>query len=117
MVAAVWPHRDAFVTPMAAVAGAVADDVLAALVAGRDLNRVYINGFKTLATGMCRYGVMLRDDGIIFDDGTVARMDEAIQSSLQLMSGGGPAPARRRPGSRTRRPRRRRTTPAPGWAI
>ena len=38
------------------------------------LNRVYINGFKTLAIGMCRYGVMLRDDGRIFDDGTVARM-------------------------------------------
>ena len=38
------------------------------------LNRIYINGFKTLAVGMCRYGVMLRDDGMIFDDGTVARM-------------------------------------------
>ncbi len=38
------------------------------------LNRVYINGFKSLAEGMCRYGVMLRDDGMIFDDGTVARM-------------------------------------------
>ena len=40
------------------------------------LNRIYINGFKTLAVGMCRYGVMLRDDGMIFDDGTVARMAE-----------------------------------------
>ncbi|MDP6691875.1 MAG: 2Fe-2S iron-sulfur cluster-binding protein [Alphaproteobacteria bacterium] len=38
------------------------------------LNRVYINGFKSLAVGTCRYGVMLRDDGMIFDDGTVARM-------------------------------------------
>ncbi len=40
------------------------------------LNRVYINGFKTLALGMCRYGVMLRDDGRVFDDGTVARMGD-----------------------------------------
>ncbi len=49
MVAAVWPHRDAFVTPMAAVAGAVADDLLAALVAGRDLSRVYINNGGDIA--------------------------------------------------------------------
>jgi sarcosine oxidase subunit alpha len=40
------------------------------------LNHIYINGFKTLAIGMCRYGVMLRDDGMILDDGTVARMTE-----------------------------------------
>ena len=43
MAAAVWPHRAVFVTPMAAVAGAVADEVLAALVAGRDLARAYVN--------------------------------------------------------------------------
>ena len=43
MAAAVWPHRDVFVTPMAAVAGAVADEVLAALTAGRDLSRAYVN--------------------------------------------------------------------------
>jgi len=43
MVAAVWPHRAVYVTPMAAVAGAVADEVLAALVAGRDLARAYVN--------------------------------------------------------------------------
>ena len=43
MAAAVWPHRAVFVTPMAAVAGAVADEVLAAVVAGRDLARAYVN--------------------------------------------------------------------------
>ena len=36
---------------------------------GRDvaefLNRVYINRWDTLAVGRCRYGVMLRDDGIV----------------------------------------------------
>ena len=37
MAAAVWPHRETFVTPMAAVAGAVADEVLAAMLAGRPL--------------------------------------------------------------------------------
>jgi ApbE superfamily uncharacterized protein (UPF0280 family) len=43
MVNAVWPHRRTFVTPMAAVAGAVADHLLAAAVAGRELSRAYAN--------------------------------------------------------------------------
>jgi ApbE superfamily uncharacterized protein (UPF0280 family) len=43
MVAAVWPHRAQFVTPMAAVAGAVADEVLAALLTGRRLRKAYVN--------------------------------------------------------------------------
>ena len=49
MAAAGWPHRDDFVTPMAAVAGAVADEVLAALTEGRDLTRVYINNGGDIA--------------------------------------------------------------------
>lgn len=43
MVAAALPFADRFVTPMAAVAGAVADEVLAAMIAGRDLERAYVN--------------------------------------------------------------------------
>ena len=39
MVDAVWPYRDVFVTPMAAVAGAVAEHVLAAMVRRRKLRR------------------------------------------------------------------------------
>ena len=49
MVAAVTPHRDVFVTPMAAVAGSVADEVMDALVAGRDLNKAYINNSGDIA--------------------------------------------------------------------
>ena len=37
------PHAAVFVTPMAAVAGAVADAVLAAMVKGRRLDRAYVN--------------------------------------------------------------------------
>ncbi len=44
--------------------------------AGKFLNRVYSNGFKTLAVGKARYGVMLRDDGMLLDDGTTWRLDE-----------------------------------------
>ncbi len=40
------------------------------------LNRVYSNMFSTLAVGKARYGLMLRDDGILFDDGTSWRLSE-----------------------------------------
>ncbi|MDR3514952.1 MAG: sarcosine oxidase subunit alpha family protein [Azospirillaceae bacterium] len=38
------------------------------------LDRIYINGWKTLAVGRVRYGVMLREDGFVQDDGTTARL-------------------------------------------
>lgn len=41
---------------------------------GSFLDRVYINGFSTLAVGKVRYGAMLREDGIVMDDGTTARL-------------------------------------------
>ncbi|MEN0087575.1 MAG: sarcosine oxidase subunit alpha family protein [Pseudomonadota bacterium] len=40
------------------------------------LNRIYANGFAKLPVGKCRYGLMLREDGIVMDDGTAARMAE-----------------------------------------
>jgi hypothetical protein len=49
MAAAVWPHRAVFITPMAAVAGSVADEMLAALVAGRDLAKAYVNNGGDIA--------------------------------------------------------------------
>ena len=49
MLAACWPHRARFVTPMAAVAGAVADEVLAAMAAGRTLERAYVNNGGDIA--------------------------------------------------------------------
>ncbi len=44
--------------------------------AGAFLDKVYANTFSTLPVGKCRYGLMLREDGIVFDDGTTARMGE-----------------------------------------
>jgi sarcosine oxidase subunit alpha len=44
--------------------------------AGAFLDRVYINMFSTLAVGKVRYGVMLREDGIVMDDGTAARLSD-----------------------------------------
>lgn len=49
MLAACWPHRARFVTPMAAVAGSVADEVLAAMTAGRRLTRAYVNNGGDIA--------------------------------------------------------------------
>jgi len=49
MHAACAPFADRFVTPMAAVAGAVADAVLAALCAGRRLARAFVNNGGDIA--------------------------------------------------------------------
>ena len=40
------------------------------------LNRVYTNAFLKLPVGKARYGVMLREDGMVFDDGTTTRLAE-----------------------------------------
>ena len=49
-------------------------------VAGPDavklLNLIYTNSWDKLAVGRCRYGIMLREDGFIYDDGVVARLSE-----------------------------------------
>lgn len=49
-------------------------------IQGRDaaefLNRVYTNAWLKLPVGKVRYGLMLREDGIAYDDGTTARLGE-----------------------------------------
>ena len=40
------------------------------------LNRVYTNAWLKLPVGKARYGVMLREDGIVMDDGTTTRVSE-----------------------------------------
>lgn len=49
MAVAVAPHRPAFVTPMAAVAGAVAEEVLAAMTGAGPLVRAYVNNGGDIA--------------------------------------------------------------------
>jgi len=47
-------------------------------VRGRDaaqfLDFIYANTFSSLAVGRARYGIMLREDGMLFDDGTTSRL-------------------------------------------
>ena len=49
-------------------------------IQGRDattfVNLVYANGFAKLPVGKTRYGLMLREDGFVMDDGTTARLGE-----------------------------------------
>ena len=49
-------------------------------VAGPDaiefMNRMYVNNWSSLAVGRCRYGILLRDDGFVYDDGVVARLSD-----------------------------------------
>ncbi len=44
--------------------------------AGVFLDKLYCNTFSTLAVGRARYGLMLREDGIVMDDGTTSRLAE-----------------------------------------
>ncbi len=40
------------------------------------LNRLYINNWLKLPIGKARYGAMLREDGMVYDDGTTSRLGE-----------------------------------------
>lgn len=68
MLQAVRPHAGVFVTPMAAVAGAVADEMLAAMMKGRGLSRAYVNNGGDIA-------LHLRP-GASYTAGLVARPDQ-----------------------------------------
>jgi len=47
-------------------------------VVGKDaatfMNRMYVNAWSNLGVGKSKYGVLLRDDGFVYDDGVVARL-------------------------------------------
>jgi sarcosine oxidase subunit alpha len=49
-------------------------------IQGRDaaefLNRVYTNAWLKLGIGRCRYGLMLKEDGMVMDDGVTTRLGE-----------------------------------------
>lgn len=44
--------------------------------AGEFLGQIYTNGFKKLAIGKGRYGLMCKPDGMVFDDGVTLRVAE-----------------------------------------
>ncbi len=40
------------------------------------LERTYVNRWRNLPVGRCRYGLLLREDGFLFDDGVAGRLAE-----------------------------------------
>jgi heterotetrameric sarcosine oxidase alpha subunit len=54
------------------------------------LNRLYCNPVLKLPVGKARYGLMLREDGMVYDDGTVSRLGEAhfLVTTTTAMAGG-----------------------------
>ncbi|MDE2218998.1 MAG: sarcosine oxidase subunit alpha, partial [Gammaproteobacteria bacterium] len=62
-------------------------------VAGPDavefMNRMYVNSWNSLQVGRCRYGILLRDDGFVYDDGVVARI-AADRLHVTTTTGGAP---------------------------
>jgi ApbE superfamily uncharacterized protein (UPF0280 family) len=70
MVAAVTPYVSRiFITPMAAVAGAVAEEILAAMIANANLSKAYVNDGGDIALHL--------SDGETFVIGMVERPDRA----------------------------------------
>ncbi|KTR05408.1 sarcosine oxidase subunit alpha [Aureimonas ureilytica] len=53
------------------------------------VDRLYTNPFKKLAVGSLRYGVMLREDGFVMDDGVIARIAED-RFHITTTTGGAP---------------------------
>ena len=53
------------------------------------MNRLYVNNWSNLAVGRTRYGIMLREDGFVYDDGVVARL-AADRFHVTTTTGGAP---------------------------
>jgi ApbE superfamily uncharacterized protein (UPF0280 family) len=78
MAAAVWPYRDVFITPMAAVAGSVADEILEAMMHGRELDKAYVNNGGDIAIHLT--------PGHTLRAGIVADVDMPALSGFALLS-------------------------------
>ena len=91
MADAVWPYRDAFVTPMAAVAGSVADEMLAALVRGRDLDKAYVNNGGDIAIHLApgrslRAAIVANVDAPSLDGGVDLRAEQPVRAGDQRLA-------------------------------
>lgn len=85
MVAACRPFADVFVTPMAAVAGAVADELLAVLRAAAPLAKAYVNDGGDIAVHLGDGESLAVGVAADFSGGPVP----AVSGSLRLSAGGG----------------------------
>jgi uncharacterized protein len=75
MIAACWPYRNAFITPMAAVAGSVADEIYAVMLAiAPDLRTLFVNNGGDVAVHVA--------DGQVLRIGVVADLEAAIPEGV-----------------------------------
>jgi uncharacterized protein len=74
MLEACRPHAEEFITPMAAVAGAVADEILMAMLEGRTLDKAYVNNGGDVALHL--------SVGTALDVGLVAELDHPSLSGV-----------------------------------
>ncbi|MBV9114599.1 MAG: UPF0280 family protein, partial [Hyphomicrobiales bacterium] len=79
MVEAAWPYRDVFVTPMVAVAGAVAEVVLRAMIEAAPLRRAFVNNGGDIALHLV--------PGAHFDIGVVRSLKETGESGAERPEG------------------------------
>ena len=83
MVAAVIPYAtECFITPMAAVAGAVAEEILSTMVGAAQLSRAYVNDGGDIALHLC--------EGEKFVIGMIERPDRASLFGMLTLTGDGP---------------------------
>jgi len=77
MVAACLPYRGVFITPMAAVAGAVADEILAAMMdGGRGITKAYVNNGGDIALAL--------GPGEAFRIGVITDVDRATRHGHRI---------------------------------
>lgn len=79
MQAACLVHRPAFLTPMAAVAGAVADEILAAMTAAAPLRRVFVNNGGDIALHLAPGETLAIGVAADFSRGPVPALNGAIR--------------------------------------
>jgi ApbE superfamily uncharacterized protein (UPF0280 family) len=83
MVAAVMPYAtECFITPMAAVAGAVAEEILSTMVGAAELSRAYVNDGGDIALHL--------GEGEKFVIGMIERPDRASLFGMLTLTGDGP---------------------------
>ncbi len=82
MYAAVVPHAENFITPMAAVAGSVADEIMAALLVGRSIDKAYVNNGGDIALHLApgeELNIAVAGTGHGFSDRVVVRADDPVR--------------------------------------
>lgn len=88
MVEACRPFSDVFITPMAAVAGAVADELLATMLAAADLERAFVNDGGDIALHLAPGQHMAIGMAGDFSRGPVPRLDGAVEIDAAMGIGG-----------------------------